>query len=310
MTSQLQLDARAVLGRHAKTFRFAARWLPSDVHDDVAVVYAFCRWLDDVADETPDRDEADRLLRAVRSQVETGVSTDPLTLAYFEVATRRNLPPQAVLGLIDGMRQDLHPVRLADDRELVRYGWHVAGTVGILLCGLLGVRDPAGRAFAIDLGVAMQLSNIARDVAEDARRGRVYLPRTRLQAAGTTPEAVLAGTAPLEAVAHGVLGVLTLADRYYASAFTGLRYIPWRGRVAIAAAGWLYRRIGARLRERAGHALFGRVYVSTWRKVLGLVPAVGLSIKASFSSRPHDADLHVALTGLYGIDARASADES
>ncbi len=309
MTSQLQLDARAVLARHAKTFRFAARWLPADVRDDVAVVYAFCRWLDDVADETPDPDEAGRVLRAVRSQVEADVSTDPLTLAYFEVATRRNLPPQAVLGLIDGMLQDLHPVRLADDRELVRYGWHVAGTVGILLCGLLGVRDPAGRAFAIDLGVAMQLSNIARDVAEDAQHGRVYLPRARLEAAGTTPEAVLAGTAPLDAVAESVLGVLTLADRYYASAFVGLRFIPWRGRVAIAAAGWLYRQIGARLRDRAGHAQFGRVYVSTWRKVLGLIPALGLSLKASFSSRPHDVDLHVALTGLYGIDPPGTAQQ-
>jgi phytoene synthase len=102
----------------------------------------------------------------------------------------------AALELIAGVRSDAGPVALADDAELLRYCYRVAGTVGLMMCGVLGVRAPGARAFALDLGIAMQLTNICRDVAEDAARGRVYLPATRLAQVDSDGPALLRGQCP------------------------------------------------------------------------------------------------------------------
>ncbi|MFT7620898.1 MAG: phytoene synthase [Myxococcota bacterium] len=244
--------SHGVLQKHARTFSLAGRLLPREVLDDAAVVYAFCRLADDVVDEAPDPNHARDAARALRRELDGETPPRPITRAYLEVCERRSIPLSTARDLLEGIASDLDIVRVADDSELLRYCYAVAGTVGVMMNGVLRVADPRAGVHAVELGIAMQLTNISRDVVEDAKRGRVYLPARRLEAHGVTQDAVLRGTADELAVRAVILELLELAERFYARADVGMGAIPLRARAAIMAAGRMYRAIG--LRIRAGQA--------------------------------------------------------
>lgn len=261
-----------LLARKARTFRLASALLPRQLRDDIAVIYAFCRTADDLADDTADAAALDALDREVAGLDEPR----PLVRALHEVAARHGLALGHARTLLAGVRSDLAPVRITDDAALVAYSYQVASTVGLLLSRVLGVREPGAESHAADLGLAMQLTNIVRDVREDAACGRVYLPGTRLAAHAATPDDVLAGRcrAAIRAVC---LEVLDLADRYYESGRAGLRYIPPRQRVAIAVALEVYGAIGWRIRRTGFHPLDGRMVVPRAEKVARVGQALVLA---------------------------------
>ncbi len=293
MTTAVIADSRLVLATHARSFNLASWFLPSGATDEAAVLYALCRLIDDIVDETQDDDAADRELDRIRAELDGDRLPRPLVAALHPAAH------PAVHELIEGVRLDLHHHPFADDRELLRYCYGVAGTVGLAMSPILGVHAPVAHRHAIDLGVGMQITNICRDVLEDARRGRVYLPEARLARHGTCATELLAGTAPREAVAAVVLELLELADRYYASGEAGLRFIPVRSRVAIAVAARVYRAIGLRLRASGGDALAGRTIVPPLGKATAVAGALATQLTPSRPS-PHDDQLHEHLAGLPG----------
>lgn len=295
--------ARQTLAKGSRSFAFAARFLTEEQWDDAARVYAFCRTVDDIADDESVPVEARRIaLRDLRLQVRRALDPCPDVAGLLDVDRRCGLSLNAAVALIDGCESDLGGVRMGTDQDLLRYCYRVASTVGLLMCGVLGVRDRAARAFAIDLGIAMQLTNICRDVLEDAGNNRVYLPAERLIARGVLPEDLLLGEADPHAVSSVVLDLLDLADAYYASALRGMRYLPWRARLAILVAARVYRRIGTVLRHRHGNALLGRVVVPFSGKVLEATRAVALWFRPDVlgltAPASHDPNLHVALSGL------------
>jgi phytoene synthase len=315
MTSQppaLVDDSRAVLTRHARSFRWAGALLPAAQLDDAAVLYAFCRLVDDLADEAPEPARARSDLAAVRAELLDQAPARPLVAATRALLDRGPTGIAPALHLLDGVVSDLDPVALESDADLLRYGYRVAGTVGLMMCGVLGVRARQALPFAVDLGVAMQVTNICRDVREDAARGRVYLPAARLVVAGVAPERLVqAATAgpdldavERDAVASVVTDLLRLADRYYDSANLGMRWIPLRARLAIHVASRVYRAIGHRLRRRRGDAWAGRAWVGPLGKVgWSLVGLVDLARNAVRPARPHLPDLHLALRDLPGCGA-------
>ncbi|MBM4375850.1 MAG: phytoene/squalene synthase family protein [Deltaproteobacteria bacterium] len=296
-SSELVLHGRETLRRHARSFRVASLFLPSDSRDDAALVYAYCRELDDAVDEAPSNDDAAERLAAVEA--------GPVARAFREVAARRGFDPTVAHHLVDGMRADLGEVRLADDAALLRYSYQVAGSVGLMMCGVLGVSDPRALPHAVDLGVAMQLTNICRDVREDALRGRVYLPAARLAEVGLTAEDVLDGRAEGARVARVVEELLVLADAYYRSADDGMPFIPSRTRLAIVVASRLYRGIGVRLRRSFGsNPMHGRTRATFVDRCKGVLASFGrwamMSLFARAGARPHDVALHGHLRGLPG----------
>ena len=306
MNETILAESHAVFRRKARTFWWAGLLLPREVRDDAATVYAFCRLVDDAADEALDEDSAKLALDALSGEVQGHSKPRPLVEEFRSVALRRGLPLEAASELIAGVRGDLAVVRMADDAELIRYCYRVASTVGLMMCGVLGVRCREALPHAVDLGIAMQLTNICRDVAEDAGRGRVYLPARRLRDAGVDPEVLVAGGAAPERVARVVREVLALADRYYRSADGGMRDIPWRFRPAILVASRTYRAIGVRLRRRDSDALAGRTVVPWPEKVVWGARAVAASLRpAILGITPrwaHDRALHQALRGLPGAN--------
>ncbi len=294
---------REVLARHARSFRLASLLLPPSVQDDAAIAYAFCRAVDDGVDEAGDVEAGRGAVEAFRAELRGKVSARPVVSAWRRLALRHRIASRTAHDLLDGVESDLGAVRVADDAELLQYAYRVAGTVGLMMAGIVGVKERAALPHAVDLGVAMQITNICRDVAEDAALGRVYLPRKRLAAHGTTPEAVLAGTAPRAAVAAVVAELLELAERYYASADAGMHAIPWRARLGILAASRLYRAIGRKLARREGDALAGRTVLGGFERALALGSALVAActpVVNGWVARAHDATLHFNLRGLPG----------
>lgn len=305
-SSEIVVYSRDVLSTHARSFRWASRFLPPESRDDAAIVYAFCRLVDDLADEAPDVERADVELSLLEAELCCSNHPRPLVAEFLDVVRRTQMDVRSALELIAGVRSDLGEVRVRHDADLLRYCYRVAGTVGLMMCSVLGVEDSDAHPHAIDLGVAMQLTNICRDVLEDAERGRVYLPASRLQRLGVEHQELIDGNADRAAVAAVVRDVLSLAESYYASADFGMHFIPARSRLAIVVASRLYRGIGLKLwRGRNGDALAGRTWV-TWPGKLALV---GLSFAhfarptiMGLADRPaHDRRLHHALRGLPGV---------
>jgi len=291
-----------VLARHGRSFHLASHFLPRFARDDAALLYAFCRYVDDIADESPDPDQASEGLRAIRSDLHAFHPRDELVHALVERARVTRLDLEAADQLVEGVSSDLSEVRIPDDRALLRYCYRVAGTVGIMMCAVLRVRNPRAIHFAIDLGIGMQLTNICRDVLEDATMGRVYLPETRLLAAGTSPEALQRKEADPAAVTTVVRDLLALAEQYYASADRGMRAIPMPARAAILVASRVYRAIGLRLLSiHGGNPLHGRTIVPRFGRLVWVGKALFQLCRPQFwtSKLPaHNWMLHQGLEGL------------
>lgn len=305
-TQDVIASSREVLSRKARSFRWAAQFLAPEVHDDAAILYAFCRLVDDAADLAPSHEQALEALGAIEDELDGRAEARPLLAAFLEMSARCELDLDCARELITGVRSDLGTVAFASDVELLRYCYRVAGTVGLMMCSVLGVRDPDAAPFAVDLGVGMQLTNICRDVAEDASMGRVYLPATRLEHHGASTRALLEGGADRRAVARVVNDLLDMADWYYASADAGMRFIPSRSRLAILVASRVYRGIGVKLRDRGGDALAGRTIVPWTGKTRWVAHALrkfATPTVMGLSDLPrHDEQLHRALDGLPGAN--------
>ncbi len=297
--------ARLVLQKHGRTFHLASRLLGRRHAERAAVLYGFCRHVDDLADESGDARAATAALEKVRRALGTGQAEDPWTGALLALQSDTGMSLAAAHSLLDGVQSDLSPVRLADEASLVRYAWQVAGTVGVMMCAVLDVHDPRAKPFAIDLGIAMQLTNIARDVGEDARMGRRYLPASWI---GDVPAAEIAapGVELQRELRGATRRLLRLADRYYASGEAGLAFLPLRARLAILAAGRMYRAIGGRIAAADYRSWDQRAVVGPMAKAGHGTQAL---IALAFSPRLHRRNAVHDATLQHALQAPAASDE-
>lgn len=258
--------ATETLRRHGKSFAFAARFMGKAEADRGARLYAFCRYVDDIADGTaPPAIKRDRLER-VRADILAGVSADPLVADFLDLAAISSIDIDAAEHLVEGAIQDTYRVEIADRDAMVRYAYAVAGTVGRMMSAVLGADDPRAGKHAVDLGIALQLTNIARDIGEDARMGRRYLPADWV--GGATPAEIAEPDAATERdLEAATRRLLALADDYYRSGFAGLGYLPRGSRFAILVAGRVYREIGTRIAAAGYRSWDRRAYVPTAGKI-------------------------------------------
>ena len=300
-TPDVVSESRAVLSKHARTFNLASFFLSSAQKDDAAVVYAFCRTVDDLVDEAPDPEVGRQDIQQLAEMLQGERTPSPLAAAFLDVAQRRDIPLQAAHDLMEGVVSDVGEVTVKSDAELVQYGYAVAGTVGLMMCGVIGVDQEWALAHAIDLGIGMQITNICRDVMEDATMGRIYVPTQRLVAAGINPEGLRKGLVDPAKMAPVIEDLLALADLYYASGDQGMPAIPARPRLAICAASRVYREIGSELARHDHDVTRGRTVVPKWRKLQCITRALGYAMRCrGLPPRPHDARLHAALQGRPG----------
>ncbi|MDC6171039.1 phytoene/squalene synthase family protein, partial [Paucibacter sp. XJ19-41] len=254
---------RASLAANSKTFHAASLLLPPAVRAPATVLYGFCRLADDTVDIEGGRRLAITQLRRRLDRVFEGRPQAVAADRALAAVVARYAIPRALLDLlIEGLSWDVEGRSYETLDELQDYAARVAGTVGAMMSLLMGVREAPALARACDLGVAMQLSNIARDVGEDARMGRLYLPRQWLREAGIAPEAWLAAPRFEPALAGVMQRLLASADELYARAASGVASLPMACRPGINAARLLYAEIGHEVARAGGDSVSRRAVVS------------------------------------------------
>ncbi len=248
-----QQDFAQLLPAKARTFAFAARFLPAAERRAVTVLYAFCRVMDDLVDEPPLGLEPS----AIRAQLAawrrwlvadaTGEEPQPAELARAlreQVLTPYRMPVPLLTTLLDGVESDLDVVRMPDFPALRRYAVQVAGVVGLAMCHILNARQPEALNAASELGIAMQLTNVLRDVGGDLRGDRIYLPADELRRFGYSEARLRAlvdsGKPPDEDFRALLRFQIARARGYYARGLVGVWALPPRARPAILIAGRLY----------------------------------------------------------------------
>ncbi|NBV44989.1 MAG: phytoene/squalene synthase family protein [Planctomycetia bacterium] len=267
--------ARESIRRHSRSFSFASRLLPAAKRSDVERLYAWCRWCDDGVDTAASPAAAATFVAEVGRDLKLiADGREPAAAESRWLATlvsRHRLSIPAAEALLTGMQSDLVPAVDFRAPDLLRYCFRVAGAVGVLMCPLLGLRDHSFLPHAAALGMGMQLTNIARDVAEDWQRGRCYLPvewSGSLRPSGAAPDA--------ECVGSGVRRVLEVADGFYAAGNSGIPALDADARLAVRAASGIYRAIGTQIRRRGYRVLHERARV-TWLGKLRLFSKAALT---------------------------------
>jgi 15-cis-phytoene synthase len=259
---------RALLEGGSRTFHAASKVLPRRVSDPAIALYAFCRLADDAVDLGDNRAAAVARLRERLDRAYRGQPMDQAAdRAFADVVARFSIPREIPEALLEGLAWDAEGRRYATLPDLYAYAARVAGTVGAMMTLVMGQREPAIVARACDLGVAMQLTNIARDVGEDARAGRLYLPLSWLREAGIDPDAWLARPEFTGEIAAIVQRLLDTADALYGRATLGIQNLPRACRPGIYAARALYAEIGRELERGGLDSISRRAVVSTERKL-------------------------------------------
>jgi len=250
--------AASVINRSSRSFSIASWFLPKAIRTEVWALYAWCRSVDDAVDHASSPSLAKTTLQTLEEDLERCQSGDSLMHPASEwirpLLANRQIDIRHAKELIEGMRMDLEGYSVGNQEDLERYCYHAAGTVGLMMTSLMGVTDRAAYRHAIALGVAMQMTNIARDVREDAERGRSYLPGITNVLQANTNE-----------ISKRVAEILTLAEERYNLAIEGLPYLPWRCRTAIRVALEVYREIGREIQRKGCSVMNGRTVISKGR---------------------------------------------
>jgi 15-cis-phytoene synthase len=273
-------SAQQIMRRHAKSFDWAARFLAPAARADTTLLYAFARIADDLADEPHLGSLEQRLaaLTVLRASLHAPRAGDVLAGAVAGLCQRHALAPGLLDCFLDSLQADAHPRQLHTEQELLAFAYGVAGTVGLMMRPILGAA-PAADPHAVALGIAMQLTNVARDVAEDAARERRYIPSAYARDRSTLHQPVDA--AARRAAFATIERVLALAEEVYAFAEQGLHLIPRRNRRAVSIALVLYRAIGRKILRRGSERYWqGRTHLSAFEK-FGLTAALLLSGRRS-----------------------------
>ncbi len=229
----------------SKSFYFATRFFPPHLAKAAHAVYWFCRHTDDLVDEAPSKAVGEAQLEAWQEALlkawEAGSSPDTILRVFVETAHRYQIPLEYPMDLIEGMRMDLRDTQYRTFDELRVFCYRVASVVGLMMCHVIGFRDPAP-AHAIDLGIALQLTNILRDVGEDLGRGRIYLPHEEMEEFRYSAEDLRKGLRD-ERFRLLMEFQIARAESFYESAKPGIRLLNADGRFAVRVAADVYRGI-------------------------------------------------------------------
>jgi 15-cis-phytoene synthase len=257
----------AIARSHGRSFFLASHCLPPDRRRAIHAIYAYCRIADDIADHSADATSAALALDAWERQL--AAPTHPVAVAFAAARAQHGVPVAPAQDLITGVRMDLGPCRFATWDDLRHYCYHVAGTVGLMVAPILGCEDEAALPYAVDLGIAMQLTNILRDIGEDARRGRLYLPLDELAAFSCDPEAILCGR-PRGRFRELLAFQVARARNLYVQARRGIPALSPAGRLTTLAASEFYATILRAIEERDYDVFGARAYVPNGRKLAAL----------------------------------------
>ena len=237
------------LSIYAKSFNWAGFFLPKKTYQDCSDLYDFCRTLDDIADQDLDLRIKKKIFEEFKRDFESKNIENPIINKIYKLIKDFEISPKIIFDLFDGVESDLkEKVELKSNEDLIIYCYRVAGTVGLIMAKILNVKSKSSLKSAIDLGIAMQLTNIARDVVEDNKRNRNYI------------------SSDFETIK----GTLKLADKFYDNSFKSINEISLNNRFAILVARRVYRQIGNKILTKKNienYRISGKIYVTNFGKI-------------------------------------------
>lgn len=269
----------AVTAGHSKSFYLASAFLPEEKRSAVRALYAFCRTVDDIVDD-PSADKREDHLHYWRSVVQGGAypDTDLVAAAWADTLARYHIPRHYAIQLIDGVNRDMTQTRYQTFDDLATYCYGVASTVGLMSMYIVGFKTNEAVPYAIKLGVALQMTNILRDVGEDFRNGRVYLPREELAFYGIREEDIAAGKVT-DAWRQFMKFQISRTRQLYEEAWPGIKMLEREGQLAIGAAATFYAGILDALEANDYNNFNQRASLSAWEKA-SRIPALWWRINA------------------------------
>ena len=254
-----------IIKNHSKTFSLAASLLGRKQKNGIIALYAFCRTTDDIVDRTPDNRQ--ELLHRWKSEA-VGLSpriNDPVSLCWADTRKQFKIPRKYIQHLIEGVESDLFKQKYQSVNELVEYCYGVASTVGLMSIHILGFESDKAIPYAIKMGIALQLTNILRDVGEDYRMGRIYLPQDEMDEFGIEEPHFRQGLVD-ENWKRFMKFQIEKTRNYYEESWEGLKYLSGKGRLAIEAAAHLYREILTKIEENGYDNFSQRAFVKNREK--------------------------------------------
>ena len=264
--------ARKITAHYSKSFYFSAQMLPSEQRWATFALYGFCRHCDNLIDTPRQRTETEivreiqRLTEELKVAYNTGESQDPIIRAFILVAKVYGIPIAYPLDLLNGVAMDVQQTRYKTFDELTLFCYRVAAVVGLMMTYVLGYKDDRAFGYAKQLGIAMQLTNILRDVKEDKEMGRIYIPQMDLAQFDVTEQDILDEkmTPQLRAL---IKFQIERADRYYTEAIPGISLLKTESQYAIYSAARIYRGILRKIEECDYNPFLSRVFVPSTQKI-------------------------------------------
>ena len=248
------MTTKNYLSIYAKSFNWSGFFLPKKIYYKCSVLYDFCRTLDNIADQNKDLEIKKKELGQFRNKFEQKNQEDRVIKNMWDLMNEKNISKKIVEDLFDGINSDLKKeVKIDTEKDLLIYSYRVAGTVGLMMAKIFGVKKKESLQRAIDLGIAMQLTNIARDVVEDEKKNRVYLIKSSNDAF------------------KSIKNIILKADSFYESSFEGIKDIPLNSRFSIIVARRVYRQIGKKIlskKDIESYREAGKIYVSKIGKII------------------------------------------
>lgn len=286
-----------ILKKNGKSFYWAGQLLPKKYLIRCAELYSFCRLLDDIADSKIKADNLSKL----KNILDLIKKDDYNKLKNYKINVpdylkKSELAKAKIIDLIDGLIFDQKQVRIKNERELILYCYRVAGTVGVLMCIALDCKEKKSHDFAIDLGIAMQLTNILRDIKEDAELNRRYLPGNFVK--NLTPKQIINISQNIKHKDHlivqeAIKKILHLSNLYYKSGNAGLFFLKFQFKIVIAVASNIYRQIGVKLKNKSYNWYEGRIFTTIYEKfkiTIKTILTISLFFKINYPK--HKLSLH------------------
>ena len=259
----LELNPSTDLKKEGKSFYWASFFLPKSSKINAGILYSICRYFDDIADKR-NEDQTPYLKKSIE-EIKNNKNNK------VNIFLKKNKINKSIfIDLIEGLILDQKKIRIQNKEELIKYSYHVAGTVGLMMSKIIGVKNKDAAKSAIDLGIGMQLTNIARDVYEDSKMKRVYLP------ANWIPNISLknlnnpneSNSENDEKISKAIHNLISLSEKFYKNGFAGMKYIPFSSRLGIFIAANVYRGIGIKIISNKKKYLRERIYLNFFEKSL------------------------------------------
>ena len=280
------VNNKDIIYQNSKSFFWASKFLPKGTLEKVINIYSFCRIQDDIVDEG--------LL----------IENSKEALDLKAIIKSYGISEELISELIDGINSDINFTRYKDNAELLRYCYKVAGAVGLMMLSALEIKAKDARYFAIDLGIAMQLTNISRDIVQDYKKNRIYLPENtgidKICMSNMTDQ-------NQKKIQKTVKNLLIKADIFYKSSLNGMRFIPIQSRISILIALRIYQAIGKKIRNTGLMFLHENIYVSKKEKLFIVIKTIFeflIFFLIPLYRKKHNKYLHESLIGLLDVNAK------